>query len=83
MPILSVSDSGFFAFLENASQAFQRFAETRSHTQCEKGFGNSQQASANLKTLTGLPCLPSSEERVLTLLDGCRRQDPEIDDLKH
>jgi hypothetical protein len=36
-----------FDFQDIALRAIQRFAKTRSHTKCEKGFGNSQQASAN------------------------------------
>lgn len=37
----------FFDFQDIAGIVIQRFAKTRSHTKCEKGFGNSQQAKAN------------------------------------
>ena len=38
---------GFFVFWRSDAYAFQRFEETRSHTKCERGVGDPQQASEN------------------------------------
>ena len=51
--ILSAPGSGFFDFQDIARKVIQRFAKTRSHTKCEKGFGNSQHASASEDFMDG------------------------------
>ena len=73
----------FLFFWRITSKAIQRFAETRSHTKCEKGVGNSQQASANPKTLTGLPCLLLSEMNSLLWVDGNNRQEKRVSYLQN